>query len=282
MGVSAAARLRGRVTQALVLSGAGNRFVIELGVVKAFHDFGLRFDLAVGSSAGALLAVWAGAAWDRLDGIDRLARRVRFFDFFAPNWQLLYRLFWADGLFTNAPLLRLVDQNLPGATLESLAIPVLITATDLTTGATVVFDRGPVTEAIAATTAIPVFVRPQRGLADGSLADDVPVDLAVEAGAPVVYAVQAGFSGQLGRPPRGLASIGQQAWTIMSARKNALELADAEPRTHLKVFEPRIAFDVPPWQYNGLGGYIDKAYAWTMEQLHAGRHLVAGSCWIKP
>jgi len=280
--VAAALALRGRVTQALVLSGAGNRFVIELGVVKAFHDFGLRFELAVGSSAGSILAAWMGADPEHLDVLDGLARRLDFFDFFAPNWEVLYRLAWADGLLTNEPLLRLVDRYFPTPLLERLRIPVLITSTDLKSGDLVVFDRGPVRAAIGASTAIPALVRPPGGLSDGGLADDVPVDLAVQAGAPVVYAVQAGYSGQLGRTPHGLLNIAQQAWTIMSARKTALELEDAAPRTQLKVFEPRLAFDVPPWRYGNLGPYIDAAYAWTMEQLRGGKHLAPGSRWIQP
>ncbi len=279
---SAAEALRGRVSQALVLSGANNRFVIELGVVKAFLDYGLRFDLTVGSSAGALLAAWVAAAPDRLDVVERLARGARFFDIFAPNWEVLYRLVWADGLLTNEPLLGLVDRYFPTRNLESFPTPVLITATDLRTGATIVFDRGPVRDAVAASTAIPVIVRPSGDLADGGIGDDVPVDLAVQAGAPVVYAVQAGYSGEMVKAPHGLLDIGQQAWTVLSARKTALDLKAAAAKTALKVFEPRIAFDLPPWRYAGLGRFIDQAYDWTMEQLRVGRHLQSGSAWISP
>jgi len=277
----AAEALQGRVTQALVLSGAANRFVIELGVVRAFHDYGLRFDLTVGSSAGALLAAWMAIAPDRLDLVDRLARRIGFFEIFAPNWQVLYRLVWADGLLTNEPLLRLVDRYFPKPTLESFPVPVLLTATDLRTGRTVIFDKGPVREAIGASTAIPVIVRSRNGLSDGGLGDDVPVDLAVQTGARTVYAVEAGYSGRLGRTPRGLLNIGQQAWTILSARKTALDLSAAAARTDLKIFDPRIGFDLPPWQYSGLGVYIDRAYEWTMDQLRAGRHLGPGSVHIR-
>jgi NTE family protein len=278
----AAEALRGKVTQALVLSGAGNRFVIELGVVKAFWDFGLRFDLSVGSSAGSLLAAWMAASPDRLDVVDGLSRRAKFSDIYAFNWEVVYKLAAADGLFTNDPLLRLVDRHFPEPLLESFKTPVLITATDLRTGATVVFSRGSVRDAIGASTAIPAVVKPRKGLVDGGLGDDLPVDLAVDAGAPVVYAVQAGYAGRLDQPPHGLLNIEQQAWSIAVARKTALDLEAAASKTALKLFEPRIAFDLPPWQYSGLGAYIDRAYAWTMEQLAAGKHLAPGSVRIRP
>jgi NTE family protein len=278
----AAEALRGKVTQALVLSGAGNRFVIELGVVKAFWDFGLRFDLTIGSSSGALLAAWMAAAPERLDVLDGLARRAKFSDVYAFNLEVLYRLGAADGLFTNDPLLNLVDRNFPEPLMESFKTPALITATELRTGATVVFSRGPVREAIGASTAIPVVVKPRNGLVDGGLGDDLPVDLAVDAGVPVVYAVQAGYAGQLDQQPHGLLDIEQQAWTIAVARKTALDLEAAAGKTALKLFEPRLAFNVPPWQYSGLGAYIDQAYAWSMEQLRGGKHLASGSVRLRP
>lgn len=114
------------------------------------------------------------------------------------------------------------------------------------------------------------------------MGDDTPVDLALEAGAPVTYAVLAGYGGRLSAPPEGLVNIGVQAWSVAVARKTALDLKAAAARTVLKVFEPRIAFDVPPWQFSGLGTYIDQAYAWTTEQLRAGAHLQPGSAWIRP
>ncbi len=266
-----------------MLSGANNRLVVELGVVKAFLDFGLRFDLYVGSSAGSILAAWLGAGEAKLSVLEALVRRgVGFFDLFAPNWELLYRLVWADGIVTNEPLRRLVARALPAPTLDRFATPTLITATDLTSGATVVFDRGPAADAVAASTALPVLVRPRDGLVDGGLGDDVPVDLAVQAGAAVVYAVEAGYGSGMVDAPHGLVRIAEQAWSILAARKTALDLQAAGSRTVLKVFEPRVAFDVPPWQYAGLGQYIDQAYAWTMEQLRAGRQAGAGTAWIRP
>lgn len=282
MGLAGARALRGRVTQALVVSGAGNRFVIELGAVRAFYDFGLRFDLTVGTSAGSLLAAWMAAAPERLDLVDQLARNAKFSDVFAFNTEVVFKLLGASGLLTNDPLLRLVDRHFPEPLIESFKTPTLLTATDFQTGGTVVFDHGPVRDAIGASTAIPIAVRPVAGLWDGGVGDDTPVDLAVEAGAPVTYAVLAGYGGRLRAPPEGLVNIGVQAWSVAVARKTALDLKAAAGRTVLKVFEPRIAFDVPPWQFSGLGPCIDQAYAWTMEQLRAGAHLQPGSAWIRP
>lgn len=282
MASAAAQGLRGRVTQALVLSGAGNRFAIELGAVKALHDVGLRFDLTIGSSAGALLAAWMAVAPDRLDLVDQLTRQAKPSDIFSINWGELGKLLGADGLLTNEPLLRLVDRHFPTPLIESFPTPVLITATDFRSGDTVVFNQGPVRTAIGASTAIPVVVRPVQGLWDGGVADDTPVDLAVEAGAPAVYAVLAGYGGQLKTPPAGLINIGVQAWSIAVARKTALDLQAAAGKTVLKVFEPRIAFDLPPWEFSGLGQYIDQAYAWTIEQLRSGAHRSPGSAWIRP
>lgn len=170
MGLAAARALRGRVTQALVLSGAGNRFVIELGAVRAFYDFGLRFDLTVGTSAGSLLAAWMAAAPDRLDLVDQLARNAKFSDVFAFNTEVLFKLLGASGLLTNDPLLRLVDRHFPEALIESFKTPTLLTATDFQTGGTAVFDHGPVRDAIGASTAIPIAVRPVGGLWDGGWA----------------------------------------------------------------------------------------------------------------
>ncbi|MDZ7831959.1 MAG: patatin-like phospholipase family protein [Desulfobacterales bacterium] len=64
--------MKKKPTIALVLGGGGARGLAHLGVIQAFEDAGLRPDLIVGSSAGAL----AGAAYAANADICQTLRRV--------------------------------------------------------------------------------------------------------------------------------------------------------------------------------------------------------------
>src|SRR5262249_5999241 len=76
------------------------------------------------------------------------------------------------------------------ARLESARIPLYLTATDFHTGEQVVFEKGPVVDAIRASIAIPYVFRPWavegRTLVDGFMSDPMPVGVAIRQGANVI------------------------------------------------------------------------------------------------
>src|SRR5260221_1109325 len=65
--------LRGRRRVAFVLSGGGSLGATQVGMLQALFDAGIRPDMVVGTSVGAVNAAWVGA-WPEPDGMRKLAQ----------------------------------------------------------------------------------------------------------------------------------------------------------------------------------------------------------------
>ena len=82
------------------------------------------------------------------------------------------------------------------ATFDQLPIPFRAIATDMVTGREVVFDRGPIYQAMRASMSVPGMFSPAeidgRILGDGGLVNNLPVDVVRAMGADIVIAVNIG------------------------------------------------------------------------------------------
>jgi NTE family protein len=195
----------------IALGGGSVHGMAHIGVLKAFAEKGVAFDLIAGSSAGAVIGVLA-AAHLPVDEIDRLVRGI--------EWPGLRSFAWSGkGLLTQGPLQALIDSSLGRRRLEQLPIPVGVVATDMASGQRIVLRTGPAGEAVAASCSIPVMFTPVkiggRELIDGGLSEPVPVLAAREMGADRVIGVDVAF-----RPDEqkadGLFGVAMQAMQIMS------------------------------------------------------------------
>src|SRR5690348_16770063 len=124
------------MTTAFVLSGGGSLGAVQVGMLQALADRGITPDLLVGTSAGALNAVFVAphgtspAALGRLAAVWRAVRRDDVFPVRAP--QVLRALAGArDSLCLHDGLERLVSRHVPLPRLEDASIPVHLVATDL-------------------------------------------------------------------------------------------------------------------------------------------------------
>src|SRR4030088_63711 len=81
--------LRGGRPVAFVLSGGGSLGAIQVGMMKALVEAGIRPDMLIGTSVGAINAAWAGG-WPDGQGIDKLAqiwKGLRRDDVFPLGWR---------------------------------------------------------------------------------------------------------------------------------------------------------------------------------------------------
>ena len=174
---------------AIALGGGGAHGVAHLGVMRAFESRGLRPDLIVGTSAGAIVgALWA-AGLDAAQ-VEREGARFGLFDAMRPAWPTL-------GLASNEGLQRALRALLPARPIEALPIPFAAVATDLADGRRVLIDRGDAPSAVAASACMPVIFRPVeregRRLVDGALVEPVPVRSARALGGVHVVAIDIAF-----------------------------------------------------------------------------------------
>jgi predicted acylesterase/phospholipase RssA len=194
---------------ALVLSGGGAKGLAHIGVLRVLDSLGIRPDLVVGSSMGAVIGGMYASGYSGRE-IDSLARALPIADLFrtyqprAPRSLGLIQplVMWEQGerrftiqsaavgetevnALVNAAMLR--GNLLARGNFDSLPIPFRAVAADLADRTAVVLATGDLARAVRASFAVPLVFAPEslngRILADGGLAANIPVAVARAEGA---------------------------------------------------------------------------------------------------
>jgi len=169
---------------ALVLSSGGPRGFAHIGVLKVLAEAGVRPDVIVGTSSGALVGVLYAANPSPAD-LETAALAlgggdVFDYDIFRRRVSGAAMQAWINGAIHDAPL-------------DRLTIPVAVVATERDTGRAIVFTRGDAGAAVRASSAIPgSFAAVEiAGVAyiDGDISAPVPIAVARALGAQHVIAV---------------------------------------------------------------------------------------------
>lgn len=207
------ASVTGPYRLALVLGSGGPRGFAQLGVLKVLDEAGIRPDLIVGSSAGALLGALAAAGLPAAE-IERRALALSTAD--------LFDLDLASGMVDGAALQRFVDRAVGGRSLEQLGTALVVVATRAGSGTPVAFTHGEVGIAVRASSAVPGSFRAVRirGVVyvDGDVASPLPVRLARELGARRVVAVDVAQDVARAPPPAAAPSD----WTRQAVERRVL------------------------------------------------------------
>ena len=186
---------------AFVLTGGSSLGAIQVGMIQALMEAGVRPDFMIGTSVGAINAAWLATQPDT-QGAKKLAEiwsGLRRQDVFPLNpWAgargLLGR---ANHVISNAGLRSILENNLSIERLEDTAVQVFVVATDLKSGRPVVLSSGPAIPALLASSAIPgVFPSVtigRRELVDGGVANHTPIAAAIELGATRVVVLPVGY-----------------------------------------------------------------------------------------
>lgn len=207
----------------LALSGGGALGAAHVGVLKALEEMNIPIGYIAGTSMGAIIGgLYASgmppaeiedwirnADWDFLlsDSLPREAesfrKKQRQFDL---NQGIAFTVSPKKGLKLPAGLIsgRNIMASLRQLTVpvrhiddfDRLPIPFRAIATDIETGDLIVLEDGDLVEAMRSSMSIPALFTPQpykdRLLADGGLANNLPVSIVQQMGADSVIAVKAG------------------------------------------------------------------------------------------
>jgi NTE family protein len=237
-GAAQAASAAGSVALAprigLVLSGGGARGLAHVGVLKVLEQARVPIAAIAGTSMGAIIgglyASGVSAAelerellaldWDALfaSRVPRaaLAQRRKEEDFdISPAIELGLKpdsgelMLPLGGVSSRGLELLLRRYTLPvrrAVDFDALPIPFRAVATDMETGAPVVFERGDLATALRASMSVPGVFAPMavdgRILGDGGLVNNLPVDVVRAMGVDIVIAVN------IGTPLQPRASLG--------------------------------------------------------------------------
>lgn len=159
-------------TIGLVLSGGGVRGMAHLGVLKALDEAGVKVSKLSGSSAGAIVAAFYSAGY-QAEEILKIAKSQKFFGF--SNL-----LFGKAGLFNMGTFETVYKQYFKDDLIEKLRIPLTITGTDIIKGETHYFNRGSLSQALLASSCVPLVFEPVKIdgtlMMDGGILNNFPIE----------------------------------------------------------------------------------------------------------
>jgi NTE family protein len=202
---------------ALVLGSGGPRGFAHIGVLKVLDEEGIRPDLVIGSSVGAMVgALYAGG----LDAkhLERLAYEINVMEFFEARMI-------TGGLATGRAVQDYVNARVGGEPIERLKVRFAAAATRERDHELVVFNRGDTGLAVRAASASPGQFEPVRigaeQYVDGDESSPVPIRAARDLGARVVIAVD--VSAYLNETP----ASAPREWITKDERRAKQILAEA-------------------------------------------------------
>jgi len=254
---------------ALVLGGGGSRGAVGVGLYRALVELGIRIDLIVSSSIGAVNGALIAAGMSPKE-LERHWKTLSRADIVGSRWQFLRLLTGASSAFSNNSLRNLLRSVLPVRSFGELHIPLAIVTTDLETGETVALTEGDLVEAILASTALPGLFPPiawqGRRLVDGGLSNNVPIDLAIERGAERVIGMLCGCAKGLPASVNFITVLGQSFSLALNARYRCDERM-YQPRAKLHILEPCLGINLELLDFDHALTLIEPAYQYAVGEL---------------
>lgn len=212
-------------------------------MLRALLERGIVPDLVVGSSVGALNGAMIAAdptpaTVERMTEMwTHLSDRAVFGGSVLGQLGTLAR--HGTHLHANQRLRRLIDDALPGARIEQLAVHFECVAACIERASAHWFSEGPLADAVLASCAVPGLLPPVEidGLhyLDGGLVRSVPVGRAVELGAQRVFVLHVGRIERPLEPPTKPWEVAQVAFEISRRHHFEEELAGAPDGVEMHV-----------------------------------------------
>jgi NTE family protein len=270
---------------AFVLGGGGVLGAGEVGMLRALLEAGIRPDLVVGTSVGALNGAFL-AADPTVETTARLA-------------ELWIQLSAEGGVFSGSlveraatavrsrthvhrrgPLRQLLADHLPVERIEDLPVRFQCVAASIERAAEHWFDAGSLSDAVMASAAVPGLLAPVRigdeHYLDGGLVNSIPVSRAVTLGARTVYVLQVG---RIERPltvPTRPWEVALVAFEIARRHRFAADLAALpdDVVVHVLPTGDEVPEGLKQLRYRDtrrVGQRVDRAYAATVDYLEGLR-----------
>ena len=228
---------------AYVLGGGGVLGSTEVGMVQALADRGVRPDLVLGTSIGALNGAFI-AADPGPEGGERLAavweavlREGVFLD--NPMRQAARIAKYRTHLLSNAPLRHVIARYLPVSTFEQLEVEFQCVAACIEDAGGQWFGSGDLTDPIVASCSVPGLFPPvrigERHYLDGGLVHSIPVGRALALGATRIFVLQVGRVEQELTPPSKPWEVATVAFEIARRHRFVHEMESVPADVELHV-----------------------------------------------
>jgi len=232
--VSDPVRARGtHVDVAFVLGGGGVLGASEVGMLQALDERGVRADLVLGTSIGAINGALHAAVPADAHRLAHLWRSMSGASVFAgsPAERLRHLAGLPTALHGNHALRRLLETHLGHRGFDDLAVPFECCAASIERAAEHWFTDGSLVDAVLASCAVPgLFPAVNIGgehFLDGGLVNSIPIARAIERGASTVYVLQVGRVERPLQPPTRPWDVATVAFEIARRHRFARDLAQA-------------------------------------------------------
>jgi NTE family protein len=224
---------RNRRKLAFVLGGGGQLGACQVGMLRALLERGVRPDVVVGTSVGAIngVGVAVGPTTEAVDRLETIWLNLEKDQVFSGSLLAgaanLVRT--RTHLHSNRPLRRLLERTLPVDRFEDLEVPFQCVAASIERAAEHWFTSGPLVDAILASAAVPGILPPVNiggeHFMDGGLVNSVPIGRAVHLGATEIFVLHVGRIDRPLGPPRNVWQIGMVAFEIARRHRFASDMA---------------------------------------------------------
>ena len=223
---------------AFVLGGGGVLGAAEVGMLRALLEAGVRPDLILGTSVGALNGALVAAdpgpgVIDRLVGLWESAAAGKEVYGDGAVRQVRRAVRTGTHLHSARPLRERLHQELGELTFEDLAIPFQCCAASIERAAEHWFTQGRVVDAVMASAAVPGLLRPAKvgdeHYLDGGIVNSIPVGRAVECGAERVFVLQVGRVDRPLQVPRKPWEVARVSFEIARRHRFHREMAALPP-----------------------------------------------------
>lgn len=262
--------------RAFVLGGGGARGAMQVGALRALLEEGIRPDMWVGTSIGALNAAYLavrGFTLQSLSGLEQAWYIAAELDLLPDSylWLTVRSLFQRGGSGGEHRIRRFfVDQGLdPDFRFGQIkGPPLIVVAADLAAGCAVLYGTDPdqsVLEGVLASSAIPPWVRPLRQddhlLMDGGLVSNVPIEPAMAQGAVEIVALDVTDRRPVGPSAGGVGPFFYQLVHTLGERQVEVEKQLAAARC-VPVHHVRLLPELPVavWEFPIAPPLIERGY----------------------
>jgi NTE family protein len=218
---------------AFVLGGGGLLGAGEVGMLEALLEGGVRPDLVLGTSVGAIngAAVAADPARGAVDELRSLWLGLATSDLYAGGAlrRVGHLARTRTHVHPNEPLRRMLTEHLGDVDIEDLAVPFQCVAAAIERAAEHWFTSGPLVDALLASCAVPGVLPPVRigdeTFLDGGLVNSIPVERALLLGARTVYVLQVGRVDRPLKAPTRPWEVASVAFEIARRHRFARDMA---------------------------------------------------------
>ncbi len=201
----------------LVLGGGSVRGLAHIGVLKVLKKYQIPIDFIAGTSMGGAIGGLVSAGID-IEEIEQFVLVIPSIHIAEVGYGSRSML-GGNKIYTM--LLQFLEQKgLGDMRVQDTEIPFRPVAVDLNSGSEYIFDHGNLGVSLRATTAIPGMFAPVefegRLLVDGGLLNNLPADVAREAGMDHVLAVDVGRERHM-KEPKSMFDVLQRSMDVLLA-----------------------------------------------------------------